>query len=225
MYLSHSSVKYRGPAIVVVMAATLLLLGGCSTVSTGNWQEPRTTNIPYDNILIIGVTPDADMRLELEQHCAEGINVGVTRATKSIYLEPDVDHPPQTQASLHAMLNKTGADAVLVIRVLSKSVKAGKTQAEAYINIGPQITVIQDPGVTEVWLSNYTIHQTDGQLIAKTDSRMEAFLYDVKDNGRGVYKISVETKIEENGGDPTYVVASNVATEITKDLRQDGLIH
>jgi hypothetical protein len=209
--------------VISVSLAVLLLVSGCSTTATGDWEGPRADNAPYDDILIIAVSPDPDMRHALENVLTDVISAGGTKASASMHLESDMEHPPRTSENVAAMAKKINADAVLAIHWVGETVKAGRTKAEAYVDLGPQVTVIETSGYTEVWASDYTIHQVEGQLVADSDTKMEATLYDVADQGRGVYKIAVETKIEEDG-DSNYVIADNVATAITKNLRQHGLI-
>jgi hypothetical protein len=170
------------------------------------------------------VNDDANLREDMEQLLRDGIASGGSKAHAAFFLEKDLQHAPRTQASMLAMVKQTSADALLVVRVTDEVVKPGMTKEEAYINIGPQVTIVDNPNSTEVWASNYTIGQTPGQFIAKVNTTMQAILYDIKDNGRGVYKIVVSTKTNEDGGDSDDIIANKVSTQMLKKLQQAKLI-
>ena len=209
---------------VPVVIAILLLVSGCSTVADGTWQKPRTTNAPFENVLVVAVVSSNRMRKDLERQLAEYIALGGSKASSSMLVESKLEHTPKSRESIIAMIEDTSADAVLVVRLVGESVTAGKTQAKAYVNVGPQAEIIEHPHVTEVWVSDYSLHQTEGFLVAESDTKMEALLYDIADKGRVVYKISVESRYEEDRGDPTFVISDNVATAVARKLRHAGLV-
>jgi len=211
-------------SLAPLVSSICLLAAGCSTVATGTWQTPRTENAPYKNILVVAAIPYEEMRRDLEDLLSTEISAGGSNAASSRSIEHKQPHEPKSPESIITMIGETGADSLLVLRIIDQSVKLGKTPDKGYVNIGPQIGVIEDANVTEVWASDYSIGQTQGQMVAKSDSKMEAILYDVKDKGRAVYTIEIETKYEENGGDSTYVIAGNIATAVNNKLRQAGLI-
>jgi hypothetical protein len=213
---------------VIALAA---LLTGCAgsnsnrTTATGSWQGPQTANAPFTKVLVVAVAGDADMRRDLEEQIARDISAAGGAAISSITIEANQPHPAKTPKNMTAMVKASGADAVLVVRTAGETVGAGKTKDQAYVNIGPQLTIETSPDMTMVWASDYTIKQTGSELIAETDSRFDVLLYDVADNNRPVYRIAVESKYaDEGGGDPDWVISGRAATAITGKLRGAGLI-
>jgi len=205
------------------------LLAACAagnrTTVDGAWQGAPSQNAPFTKLLVVAVAGDATMRRDLEEQLVRDINAAGGAATSSIQIEAKQPHPAKTAASMTAMVTAAGADAVLVIRTAGESVGAGKTKDQAYVNIGPQLTIETSPDMTMVWASDYTIKQTGSQLIAETDTRLDVLLYDVADNNRAVYRMAVESwYADEGGSDPDWVISGNVANSITGKLRSAGLI-
>jgi hypothetical protein len=207
-----------------VVVAALLLATGCSTVADGSWQEPRTENAPFDEVLVVAVVSQRRMRSDIERRLSDEIETRGSRATASVNIEARLAHEAKSPESVIAMIEDTGADAVVVVRWVEQTVEAHQSQSKAYVDIGPQITVIEDPHVTEVWYSDYTIHETATQLEATSDTKVQALVYDVADGARLVYKVDVETKYEENGSDSTFVIADNIAIAVAKQLHHAGLV-
>lgn len=212
-----------------VSLLAMLLLVGCTggnrTTADGTWQGSPSKYAPFSRVLVVAVTGDASMRRDLEEQLVRDINAAGGMATSSIQIEANQPHPAKTAESMTAMVKAAGADAVLVVRPAGESVGAGKTKDQAYVNIGPQLTIESSPDMTMVWASDYTIKQTGSQLIAETDTRLDVLLYDVADNNRAVYRIAVESRYADEGGsDPDWVISGNVADSITGKLRSAGLI-
>ena len=205
--------------------AALLLATGCSTVAKGTWQEPRTENAPFDEVLLVAVVPQHRMRSDIERRLSAEIAMGSSQATASVDIEARLQHEAKSPESVIAMIEETDADAVVVVRWITQTVDVDQSQSKAYVDTGPQVTVIEDPHVTEIWYSDYTIHETATQLVATSDTKMEALVYDVADGARLIYKVDVETKYEENGSDSIFVIADNIAVAVSKQLHHAGLVH
>jgi hypothetical protein len=208
-----------------ISAVFAILLTGCSTTSSGNWQEPRTTNSPFQNVLVVAATSYDDRRLELEDQLTDMLKSGDTTATASIHLEMKMAASPRSHENVLAALTETQADALLVLSLVDMQITPDQSQSKAYVNLGPHIVVIEDAVVTEIWASNYSIHETETQLITKDTARIQAVLYDIADSGRAIYTLNVKTKFKEEGGEPNYDLANNVAKAVSKKLRHAGLVN
>jgi hypothetical protein len=220
-YVPH---KNHALSTSIITAVLAVLLSGCATTTSDTLYKPRSANAPFNTVLIIAVSDDETQRRDLEELLADFINDGKSKGVSAYAVESPTDHHARQPADIAALLQKSGADALLVIRPVDANAKLGKTQAKAYLNIGPQVTIIQDTYLTEVYVSGYSIHETPGVDMYKLDTRMEALLADVADNGRILYRIEAENKFEDQGGDTEWTVASKVASAVAKKLRSSGLI-
>jgi uncharacterized protein YbjQ (UPF0145 family) len=213
---------------VHIVAAALLLAacaGGNRTTESDTLLEPRPQNAPFTQLLVVAIAGDADLRDDLEQQLVTDIRAAGGSATSSSTIEANQPHPAKTPENMTAMVKAVGADAVLVVRTANEKVGEGETEDQAYVELGPQLTIEDSPDMTAVWASNYTVKQTGSELIAETDTRLEAILYDVADNNRAVYRVSVDTRYADEGGsDPEWVISGRAATAISGKLRGAGLI-
>jgi hypothetical protein len=203
-YVPH---KNHALSTSIITAVLAVLLSGCATTTSDTLYKPRSANAPFNTVLIIAVSDDESQRRDLEELLADFINDGKSKGVSAYAVESPTDHHARQPADIAALLQKSG-----------------KTQAKAYLNIGPQVTIIQDTYLTEVYVSGYSIHETPGVDMYKLDTHMEALLADVADNGRILYRIEAENKFEDQGGDTEWTVASKVASAVAKKLRSSGLI-
>lgn len=211
---------------LLAAAAASLQLAGCATGThaTGAWQEPRTAHAPFRNVLVVGVSPNSRMRRSFEQQMTDEIKAGGTGAIESVFVASELNAGPPTRETVEAMVRKTGVDAVLVTRLVSRTAKAGRTEETADVKIGPQIEVVEDQHGVEVYAGNYSIERQPGAEIVLSDAQIESVLYDVADNGRAVYKVAVESKFRETDTDVIADVAAKIVTAIAGELRGEGLL-
>lgn len=208
------------------MSALLLGVAACSHVSgAGAWQEPRPANVPYQRVLVIGVSPESRVRRSFEQQMAEAINAsGATRATSSVYVESEMNVAALTKERVIEMITRTKADAVLVTRMVSATVTAAKSKDQAILKVGPTITIDESANATAVWVSDFNLTQVSGRLEADEDAMIEATVYDVASKGRPVYRISIADKFENASADIIPDVAGDVASVIARELHRDGVV-
>jgi hypothetical protein len=201
----------------------LLLTAACSTTSSGDWLEPRTDNGPFTNILVIAVLPWAESRLVVEEQLVYSLSEDGTQGFKSIYIEGELEEEAHTKANLNAMIAKTNADAVLVLRFIDQDVEAGKTQQKLYYNVDGGGYLYGYYG--NAWAYEVSRHQTDALLTAKIETDVELTLYDVADEGRPVYRLQVKNKFENEGDGSTLYIAGDIADRTATRLRLAGLIN
>jgi hypothetical protein len=215
---------------ILASITALTLLAGCagsnSTTAEGSTQGVPAKNAPYTKLLVVATAGDADLRRDLEEQLVRDIAAAGGSAIASHSIETSQPHPAKTPENMTAMVQSAGADAVLVVRTAGETVASGESEDQAYVKLGPQLTIEASPDMTMVWASDYTIQQTGSELIAKTDTRLEALLYDVADDNRAVYRIAVDARYaDEGGGDPEWVISGRAASAITAKLRGAGLIN
>ena len=200
----------------------LWLALGCGNMHVkGEWEEPRAENAPYSNYLVVAFSSYDRGREALERRMLADLGREGAQATASFRLD---ENKPLSRERVMAMANETGADAVLVTRMLHHSVTSGQTKAEAYVNVGPQYGYEVTGNVTEYWAGNYSIHQTDSEQVAVSELLLETAVYDVADNARVAYVISTKYKYKEDWRMSVEGIVDDIADAIIKELRGSGLI-
>jgi hypothetical protein len=154
----------------------------------------------------------------------DGFSADGSKATASFHIERETGVQPLSRENVMAMAIETGADAVVVTRMLDYSAEPGKSKAEAHVKVGRQVEVIETENTTQVWVGNYSIQQTPGQPIAMNNVFLESTVYDVADNGRPIYIISTESRFKIDGNTYMENVTRDVANAIVKKIRQARLI-
>ena len=200
----------------------LWLSFGCGKMHVkGEWEEPRAENAPYNNYLVVAFSSYDRGREALERRMLADLSREGAQAAASFRLD---ENKPLSREWVMAMASKTGADAVLVTRMLHHSVTSGQTKSEAYVNVGPQYGYEVTGNVTEYWAGYYSIHQTDSERIAISDLLLETAVYDVAENARVAYVISTKYKYKEDWRMSVEGIADDIADAIIKELRGAGLI-
>jgi hypothetical protein len=128
--------KYRH---VMVLASLAMVLSACSSIpSVKKVQKlPDTADAPYDNILVVALFPNYTSRKGLERQVVSQL---AERGTKSVastsMMEPTT---PMTREAYVAMVDKIGADALLISQLadLKTEVSIEDASPEATLNIRP----------------------------------------------------------------------------------------
>jgi len=212
---------------LVVIVITLILgtvIGGCATTAQSEWKAPRPANAPYENMLVVAVSWTQNLRRDVEELVVDELANDQTRVLSSYRIEAEKERRYQSKEHVLELIQETGADSLLVIWMVSEEVEMALTQAKGYIDYGPQVTVYEHPHMTEIWVSDYTVKETQQLVTDDIDIRMEAVLYDVEQNAHPIYAIDVETKYEETGSDSDWIVATRMSEAIGKKLRGAGLV-
>jgi hypothetical protein len=209
---------------VLPLLAGSVLLAACTTRTQDTWVGARPANAPYRNILVTAVSWTEDMRVDMEELLTDSLSTGYTQALSSYRIEATRERRYQSKEHVLELVSDTNADALLVVWMVDKTVQEALTQAKAYVDYGPEVTIYEHPHMTEIWVSNYSIKETPQLIAGNTETRMEAVLYDVTDHTRPVFTVDVEEKHRENGGDANWIVATDISAAIDKDLRRAGLV-
>jgi hypothetical protein len=226
--------------VMRVMHATLAVLmlalvSGCTTMTTGSWEEPRTEHAFYANVLVVALHNNDSVRNTLERQVAKRISGNMasvntannsSRASASTSLVTKLKDAPQDRESMLAMSREIDADALLLLQVKDSSVKLGKSKKEKdkYLFGGQIEDNTASSSKKGSWETPRTTNETDILPDTKINVEMQATLYDLADNNRAVYTIDVKTKYKEKGGELIYTLSSNIAEGVSNKLRQEGLI-
>jgi hypothetical protein len=204
----------------------LLFTAGCTTTTSGSWEEPRTENAPYQHVLVVALTQSDDMRISLERQLAENLSVGGSRASASMSMATASKDAPRTRETVLAMVKDKNADAVLLLRVADASVGLGKSKKEKdkYLFGGAIESEATSKKEQDSWATPRTSNPTDALPDSKIKAEMTADLYDIADNVRIVYSIDVKTRHKEKGGEMIFYLSSNIAEGVANKLISNGLV-
>ncbi len=217
--------------IVGVLCACMLGLvaTGCATTSynsTGEWQQPRTRDVPFQTVLVVTVVPDSRARRAFEQTVAKAITEGSARGVAA-YSSSGQKAPELTRDMVVAMAESSGADSVLVTRILDRAAQLGKSREEAIVHVGPTTKVVQneDASFTRALTTNYAIEVVPGSFVIKADAVLESSLYELATGDKLVYRATTRGHFELGADYRVEEVAYRFALSLAKRLRSDQVIH
>jgi hypothetical protein len=208
----------RNILICAAMAIFAVLLGACEssgpiqkTVVNRVMKAPVLEQAPYAKVLVIGAVPGRDtarnvefgMMQELERHTVEAFS-----------FVRDSDETEPTEAAVKALVEKTGADAVLVV---SGSVGgANLTRTEERVDLNKET---RGGGLFNYFRYEYKeiIQPSYSGLIV--DVVLVSDLYNA-DDGERVYSIESSTANAKS----TYDIVIAESEAIVNRMKQDGLI-
>ena len=115
----------RCSAISSSLLALAVLLYGCSGISVeGRWQDGAPRNQTYARLLVIGVSPDRDLRCAFEATFASQLKSASTTAITSCEQLGPKD--PLTRENVERAADAVHADAVLATRLASMHTGPGE---------------------------------------------------------------------------------------------------
>jgi len=202
-----------------VLAWTLGLCG-CAGVSVNSaWQDGAARNQTFSKVLVVGVSPDYDLRCNFEYAFATQLRSQATTVFPSC--DSMTPKEPLTRANIERVISSVHADAVLTTRLVSAT--AGESQGGTWDTRGDSRYKATDIGyavygvpVTEVEL------QTAAPLKSFTSSvHVVTKLYDTRD-GKVLYTLDTTTKSQDV--DSTGATLAAITAPTADRLRRDGLI-
>ncbi len=216
--------------IVGVLCACMLGLAaaGCATTSynsTGEWQQPRTRDVPFQTVLVIAIVPDSNARRTFEKTVAEAITDGGAIGIPGYSLRGR-NAPKLSRDIVVAMAENSGADSVLVTRLLDQTAQVGKSQEETIFHAGPVTKVVQneDATFTRALTTNYAIEVVPGSMVIKANAVLESSLYEPATGDKLVYRATTRGHFELGAGYRVEEAAYRFALSLAKRLRKDQVI-
>lgn len=213
--------RAHGPVLAsaIYVSAALLLAGcGARTSVTSDWQEPRSSLAPFTHPLVIGVSPNLRLRRSFETALAEAIAIGPTRASTAIASAGP--NEPLTRQTVSEMIRATGADSVLVTRLVSRRVALDEDPGRVGVKVQRTSSQADAPGLIDLFSQTYNEYEEPGELTARSRAVLISELYEATEGGRLVY--SITTTVEFTEGRDDFIGA--VTTAIARQLRRDGLV-
>lgn len=200
-------------------AALMLTLAACGaqTAVTGGWQESRPT-VPFDHMLVVGISPNSRVRRSFEQALAQLISAGGTPATASI--EIDDATRALTPDVVADMVRATGADAILVTRLASRKVAPKETPGHVGVKTEQVGSLSEGPGLVDLFSTTYNEYEEPGEFTAKSTVVLDTSVFRATDGGHLVYALVTKSSFRENRDD----IVADVTSAIASQLRRDHVI-
>lgn len=195
-----------------------LLLGACAGPQVTTTMElADASDAPYENVLVIFLAESFDSRRYLEMEIVKKLAEAGTASVRSTSMMDT--KTPVTRQTLVDMVEKVGADAVLVTQIADLRSK-GKA-----VNMNPQETHIFRPTYYyNVWSYELTEYEEPKAVDFEHDLSLATQLYSVQTKD-AVWAIESSSKITQNFDDGRdYQVYIDEAQAIVSRLARDGLI-
>jgi hypothetical protein len=196
------------------MVLLLSSLIGCSrpTDVTSTWHEHKASGRPYGKILVVGITQDSNNRRRFENAMVNALEG--SRGTAWASHTRMTREEPLDRESVAKVVAATGADAVLVTRVVSHEVKGEAIDTRTGVATNPE-----SERHYNLYRYDYGEYQQGASLKARTTISLST---DVYESARGelVYSLNTTTYDKETTGD----ILDEVTVAIAKRLREDRLI-
>jgi hypothetical protein len=209
--MNRSTTAWIGGALVV--AATL---AGCaaSTQMTNSWVDPTAVGRPHQKIVVVGVTAQSAARRSYEEGFVNAL------ATRGITGVPSytlgTGDGKMEQAAIEAKLKETGADAVIVTRMVDE---------QTVQNYYPGTTYAAPSAYYGGWYGYYSMGYSymydPGYVTTDKVYRLETNLYDVAD-AKLLWSGLTETTIPA-GDSPTTEIQPLIVT-IVADMEKKGVL-
>jgi len=193
--------------------------------STGEWQQPRTRDVPFQTVLVVTIVPDTNARRTFEQTVAREISDGSARGIAA-YTSGGQKAPDLTRDTVIAMAESSGADSVLVTVIRDQASQVDIGQEEAYVHLGPTTKVVQskDSSFTRALTTNYAIEVVPGSPVIKADAVLESSLYEAATGYKLVYRATTQGQFELAADDFIEGIANGFALTLVKRLRSDQVV-
>lgn len=202
---------------LLLLAAALAGCGARTSVS-GEWEGPRTTALPRQHLLVVGVSPNSRLRRGFEQELSRLVATPTTRATPSV--QAGSPTAPLDAASVGAMVRSSGADTVLVTRLVSRRV--GQSEEPGRVGVKTQMpgNINDAPGLVELFSMDYQEYEEPAEITTRSVATVETSVYEATDGGKLFYRISTTVEFDEERDD----VIATVAAAIARQLKREGLV-
>ena len=193
----------------VSVLAGVCILASCASVKVQSWTEPAFEGRQLSKVAVMGVTQSDSIRRRYEDTFAQGLIEAGLEAVASYTVLPQTKK--LTKAAVQAALAKTGADSVIVTRVLSEHDEVRYDASDVYPGYYGSYYGFYD------WSYNYMA--SPGYVETYVETALESNLYDVK-SGKLVW--TGRSKITDEYSDKQNI--HGIVRATIKNLRKQGMI-
>jgi hypothetical protein len=208
------------PGISLSLLGLTIWLCGCSGVSVkGTWGDGAPRNQAYAKLLVIGVSPDRDVRCAFESTFASQL---VSQSTTVISSCAKMSaKEPLSRENVQRVAASVDADAVLVTRLVSMG--TGYGEGDSHDMRGHSVYKPTDFGYDAYGMPvTYVDFQTAAPLASlKRSLHVSTRLYETH-GATLIYTVDTETKSQEI--DSTEATLTSVTAPTADRLRRAGLI-
>jgi hypothetical protein len=214
------SLQYTGNFVNCALLIASALLAGCTGVSSkGTWQDGAVRSQRFSRLLVVGVSPDLNIRCAFESTFASQLTSASTTVVSSC--DKMDAKEPLTRENIARVVAEVHADAVLATRLVSSSI--GEREGGSHDTRGTSLYKAQDYGYGMYGMPvTYVEFQTAQPLTAITSSlHVVTQVYQTSDAALA-YTIDTTTKAKEVTS--TEATLMTVAIATAARLRSAGLI-
>jgi hypothetical protein len=219
----HSQMKITYQSVISLSLLTLTVwLCGCSGVSVkGSWQEGAPRNQTYTSLLVIGVSPDRDLRCAFESDFVSQLKLVSASTTVISSCSQMSAKEPLTRENVERVAAAVHADAVLATRLVSMNIGHGQGNGDdtrgdsvykdtdfAYGAYGMPVTEVEFQTAPPLTSLTSSLH-----VVTKLYATHGATL---------IYTIDIVTKSQEI--DSTEATLLTITAPTANRLRRAGLI-
>lgn len=205
----------RAVCVFAISVAVAACSTGPQVTTTQKFAE--STDAPYENLLVIFLADKFDSRRYLETEVVKKLAENGTQAVASTSMMDS--RTPKTRQTFLAMVEKMGADAVLVTQIANLQSKA------TVVDMNPEATYNFRPTYYyNVWSVDLQEYKEPQAVDFKHSLALATQLYSVSSKDV-VWAIESHSKIKQAFDQgPDYSIYIDEAKAIASSLRKDGLI-
>ncbi|NER16823.1 hypothetical protein [Spongiivirga citrea] len=158
--------------LLLLIFAITMLISCSSSKMVQQYKNPETVSFEANKVLVIGITPDEDVREIFEKRVVKSLEKQNVRAVKSIdFFESSFTNNKQSLEQLNNIENQlldAGFDAILFAKVIGKEDKVSIIQS--YNNLGREFHTFEDYYFSNQHLylneqkQSYTVYNTETSL-------------------------------------------------------------
>lgn len=206
----------RAVCVFAISVAVAACSTGPQVTTTQKFAE--STNAPYENLLVIFLADKFDSRRYLETEVVKKLAENGTQAVASTSMMDS--RTPKTRQTFLAMVEKTGADAVLVTQIANLQSKA------TVVDMNPEATYNFRPTYYyNVWSVDLQEYKEPQAVDFEHSLALATQLYSVSSKDV-VWAIESHSNIKQAFDQgPDYSIYIDEAKAIASSLRKDGLIN
>jgi hypothetical protein len=212
--------------------AGILLLAACTPPlkMESGWLPGAQPATPFSKVLVVAVSDDFNRRRTFENSLASELAAGGTvgiPSTRTMLTTDVID-----RESVAALVKATGAEAVLVTRLVNEAVGVKQQRGREVLKMdtpgapSSAATNVEDPYFYNVYTYDYSVSEEPPSLQIERDLTVTTDLFEVGE-GRRIYTIRSNVRItnaESLDQNTDVAVIDKVATGLARTLRRDRAV-
>ena len=209
----------KSPTHLLVLAALTLWLCGCATNSVKRtWKSPAYEAGPPRKISVLAVDERGDVRAAFENRLVKELRASGQDAAVT-YSLLDLPEIKSDKAVAAARLSETGADAILVVRLVDQATYSREVQATPELYV-PVATGAGSYG----WYDYYSVAFDNLGVVWGSTTQsiyLDCSLFDLK-TGQRLWSAQTVTVLKEDAD--RLAVGESLIAKVVKAMRKDGLV-